>query len=116
MNELFECDDIGDMEVYVDCKIDKSIDKSINRSINRSINKSEGSIKFTQPVILQSFKDEFNLWNMCKTITSAEPGSTLPKVDEDAELNEKEQTYIRSGVGKLLHMMRWSRPEVYNMV
>jgi len=51
-----------------------------------------------------------------ESITPTEPGSTLPKVDEDAELNEKEQTYFRSGVGKLLHMMRWLRPGVYSAV
>jgi hypothetical protein len=28
----------------------------------------------------------------------------------------KEQTKYRSGVGKLLHMMRWYRPEIYNSV
>jgi len=37
MHELFECVDIGDIEEYGGCKIDKS----------------EGSIKFTQPVMLQ---------------------------------------------------------------
>jgi len=100
MNQLFECDDIGDMEEYVGCKI----------------NKSEGSIKFTQPVMLQSFKDDFDLENQREAITPAEPGSTLPKVPEDAKLDEMEQTYFGSGVGKLLHMMRWSRPEVYNAV
>jgi len=57
MNELFECDDIGDMKEYVGCKIDKS---------------AEGSIKFTQPVMLQSFKDKFNLENVHEMITPAE--------------------------------------------
>jgi hypothetical protein len=28
----------------------------------------------------------------------------------------REQTKYRSGVGKLLHMMQWSRPEIYNAV
>jgi len=100
MKQLFECDDIGDMEEYVGCKIDKE----------------EGSIKFTQPVMLQSFKDDFDLENQRETSTPAEPGNTLPKVPEDAKVDEKEQTYFRSGVGKLLHMMRWSRPEVYNAI
>jgi len=64
MNMLFECDDIGDMEEYVRCKLDIE----------------EGSINFTQPVMLQSFKDEFDLENQRETSTPAEPGSTLPKV------------------------------------
>jgi len=66
--------------------------------------------------MLQSFKDEFDLDNQRETSTPAEPGSTLPKVPKDAKVDEKEQTYFRSGVGKLLHMVRWSRLEVYNAV
>jgi len=58
MNQLFECDDIGD------------------------IDKDEGSIKFTQPVMLQSFQDEFDLENQREKSSPAEPGSTLPKVPE----------------------------------
>lgn len=100
MNELFECDDIGDINEYVGCKIDSE----------------DGFVRFTQPVMLQSFEDEFDLSKVRETQTPAEPGTTLPKVDDDAPFVEKEQTYFRSGVGKLLHMMRWSRPEVYNAV
>ena len=100
MNQLFECNDIGDIDEYVGCKIDKS----------------ESGIRFTQPVMLQSFEDEFNLENVRETVTPADPGSTLPKVDDDTDVDPKLQTYFRSGVGKLLHMMRWSRPDVYNAV
>ena len=100
MNQLFECDDIGEIDEYVGCKIDKS----------------ESGTRFTQPVMLQSFEDEFNLENVRETVTPADPGSTLPKVDEDTDVDARLQTYYRSGVGKLLHMMRWSRPDVYNAV
>ena len=47
---------------------------------------------------------------MHETIT---PLSTLQEVDEDAELKEKAQTYYTSGERKLLHMMRWVRPDIY---
>jgi hypothetical protein len=46
--------------------------------------------------------------------TPAEQGKVLMKCDQGTELGGKEQTKHRSGVGKLLHMMRWSRPEIYN--
>ena len=36
------------------------------------------------------------------------------KADEGA--GPKQQTKYRSGIGKLLHMMRWSRPEIWNPV
>ena len=29
-------------------------------------------------------------------------------------MSDKKQTKYRSGVGKLLHMMRWSKPSIYN--
>ena len=50
--------------------------------VGRKINKLEDSIKFTQPVMLQSFKGEFKLDSMHEIITPAEPRRTLPKVDE----------------------------------
>ena len=28
----------------------------------------------------------------------------------------EETTYYHKGIGKILHMMRWSRPEIYNAV
>jgi hypothetical protein len=40
----------------------------------------------------------------------------LVKGEIGTELKLEEQTRYRCGVGKLLHMMRWSRPEIYNSV
>ena len=31
-------------------------------------------------------------------------------------VQDKETTYFRKGVGELLHMMIWSKPEIYNKV
>ena len=99
MKQLFDCDDVGDMNEYVGCKIDKE----------------NGAFKFTQPVMVQSFEDEFELPNL-NPATPGEPGVTLAKA-ETAELVGKDETkYYRKGIGKLLHMMRWSRPDIYNSV
>jgi hypothetical protein len=38
------------------------------------------------------------------------------KVQEGNELDTKEQKIYRSGVGNFLHMMRWSRLDVFNAV
>jgi hypothetical protein len=46
----------------------------------------------------------------------AKTGKVLVKGEDGSQLNAKDQTKYRSGVGKLLHMMRWSRPEIYNSV
>merc|ERR1712115_336916 len=65
--------------------------------------------------MLQSFQDEFDLEeNKRAPRTPAEAGDCLSK-GEDL-LSKGEQTEYRSGVGKLLHMMRWTRPEIYNRV
>jgi hypothetical protein len=51
-----------------------------------------------------------------QVFTPAEQGKVLMKCNKGTELGGMEQTKYRSGVGKLLHMMLWSRPEIYNAV
>jgi hypothetical protein len=100
MKSRFECYDLGELNESVGCKIDRN----------------EDSVKFTQPVLIQSYEDEFDLNKTRQVFTHAEQGKVLMKCDKGTELGGKEQTKYRSGVGKLLHMMRWSRPEIYNAV
>ena len=89
------------MEEYVGCKV--------------NVDRENNVMKITQPVLLQSFKDEFELPNKCYD-TPAEPRQVLDPADEGDVLGPKEQEKCRSGVGKLLHLMRWSRPEIWNAV
>ena len=96
----FDCDDVGELEEYVGCKIERDKD----------------TFKITQPVLLQSFIDEFDLDAIEAPKTPAAPGTMLPVVQEGSELPPLEQTDFRKGVGKLLHVMKWSRPEVSNAV
>jgi len=42
------------------------------------------------------------------------PNLTLQKTEDGPKLSTEEQSVYRSGVGKLLHMMRWSRPDILN--
>ena len=99
MKGLFDCDDVGNMDEYVGCKIERG----------------HGYLKFTQPVLMQSYEDEFNLPERSYE-TPAEPNKVLQPTIEDQECDPDEQKIYRSGVGKLLHMMRWSRPELWNSV
>ena len=101
MITLFDCDDEGNFDEYVGCKIEKNI--------------NEGWMKFTQPVLLQSYTDEFQL-PASEYTSPGEPGKVLSKADEDQALDKQSQSKFRPGVGKLLHMMRWSRPEIWNAV
>ena len=80
-----------------------------------SQNGEKRSIKFTQPVLLQSYEDEFDL-PKGSFKTPAEPGKVLEECVENHEIDKERQTKFRSAVGKLLHMMRWSRPEIWNAV
>jgi hypothetical protein len=98
--ERFDCDEVGNMDECVGCDIDPGDDEK------------GPHLKITHPVLLQSYDDEFKLPEGRVPKTPAEPGSMLVKVQEGNELDIKAQKTYRSGVGKLLHMMRWSRLDV----
>ena len=67
MMKLFKCDEVGPLQEYVGCKIDYKPE--------------EGSLKFTQPVLLQSYEDEFDLPEGDIPNTPAEPGQVLTEGD-----------------------------------
>ena len=100
--DRFDCDVVGNMDEYVGCKLER--------------NHEERWIKITQPVLIQSYNDEFDLGKEKATSTPAEPGQVLMPCKEADSLSPAEQTTYRKGTGKLLHMMRWSRPEILNPV
>ena len=62
------------MTEYVGCKID--------------YRPQEGMMRLTQPVLLQSFKDEFELPDEETPATPAVPGSVL--IDGEVDTNQKE--------------------------
>ena len=101
LTDNVDCDDTGELSEYVGCKIERDKD----------------SIKITQPVLLQSFKDEFDIPDELKDVkTPAPKGQVLLAGAEEHIVSDEEQSTYRSGVGKLLHLMRWSRPEMSNAV
>ena len=102
MSKEFDCDDLGPLEEYVGCKIE--------------YNKAEGWLRFTQPVLVQSFVDEFGIEGKNAPRTPAPEGQVLRKAEEKDCLKGGEHTNYRKGVGKMLHLMKWSRPEVMNSV
>ena len=71
----------------------------------------DGGLEFTQDVLIQSFKDEFDISDKKWSATAA-PGSVLEKVKAGEEsLSVKFQTSLQSGIGKDIHIIQWSRPE-----
>eukprot|EP00173_Palmaria_palmata_P004456 Plantae.Rhodophyta-Palmaria_palmata.ctg6115.p1 GENE.Plantae.Rhodophyta-Palmaria_palmata.ctg6115~~Plantae.Rhodophyta-Palmaria_palmata.ctg6115.p1 ORF type:complete len:181 (-),score=23.44 Plantae.Rhodophyta-Palmaria_palmata.ctg6115:48-560(-) len=98
----FDCDEQGEVKEYVGCRVEYDKEKQFMR--------------LTQPVLVQSFEDEFELPKGGSVNTPSIPGSTLVKHIEGEQLGNQIQSHYRSGVGKLLHIMRWSRPDVLNSV
>jgi hypothetical protein len=81
------------MTEYIGCKIDRG----------------KNSMKLTQPVFMQSFEDEFDLSNAKPCITPGDRGKTLYSGEHEDELVDATmQTKFCSGIGKLLHLMKWS--------
>jgi hypothetical protein len=103
LTSKFDCNEIGNMDKYVGCKVDRNFDNN--------------SIKLTQPEMLQSFVDKFP---MClegrASYTPATPGEHLVKGDDSINVSKAMQAHYRTGVSKLLHMMRWTRLEIQNAV
>ena len=95
----FECEDCGEITEYIGCKIEREGRK----------------LKFTQLVLLQSFSNEFEMPSP-KYNTPAVAGTVLIPGKEEERLSVKETKKYRSGVGKLMHMMQYSRLEIYNLV
>ena len=101
MKQLFHCDDIGKLKEYVGCKIVH--------------NRLDHSVKFTQPVLLQNFTEEFEITNANhETPTSA--GEVMRKGEEEDLVSNENMSKYRSVGGKLLHLTKWSRPDMQNVV
>ena len=102
MMARFDCDEIGELKEYVGCKVEYDTE--------------QGSMRLMQPVMLQSFVDEFDLPKGQSPTTPVMPGTILVKGREHNWMNKMEQIKYQPGVGKLLHMMRWTRPDILNAV
>jgi hypothetical protein len=68
----------------------------------------------TQPVLIQSFTDEFYLGDEKYPVTPAIPNSIL--VEGEVPLDKKKYYMYRKGVGKLIHLSKYTRPDVLNSV
>ncbi|KAL7566370.1 hypothetical protein ACA910_011113 [Epithemia clementina (nom. ined.)] len=101
MKEQFDCNDCGELNEYIGCKVD--------------IHRRKHFIKLTQPVLIRSFNDKFQLPKDTHN-TPSPPGEVLEPSTPEEQLNHDKQKTFRSGVGNLLHLMKWSRPDNLNSV
>ena len=96
----FEIDEVGELSEYVGCKID--------------YNKAEGWMRLTQPVLVQSLSDEFEIPKGKAPSIPAVAGSTL--MSGGPLLSSEEQSNYHSGVGKLIHLQKFSQAEMCTSV
>jgi Reverse transcriptase (RNA-dependent DNA polymerase) len=94
----FTLDEQGEMLEYVGCKVERDLK-------NRWM-------KLTQPVMIQSFKNEFDLPEDLPALPSP-PGEILCRTAGEP-LDEAKTSKYRSGTGKIMHMMKWSRHDILN--
>jgi phage terminase small subunit len=73
-------------------------------------------MKLTQPVMLQSFTNEFGVKKDVKANLPAKPGQILIHGDGNDVLDEETHTKYRLGVGKLHYLATWLRPDTLNAV
>ncbi len=97
--QKFDCKDCGDLEEYVGCRIERTAN----------------SLKFTQPVLIQSYSDKFEMPTRIYK-TPAQVGSVLVAGKKVEALNPAMQKKYRSGTGKAMYAMQYSKPEMYNAV
>jgi hypothetical protein len=97
--ERFDCKDCGDTEENVGCKRVRM----------------KNSLKFTQPVLMQSYSDDFEL--PTKSYRTPMPaGLVLVAGKKEEALNPAMQKKYCSGTGKAMHVMQYSKSETYNAV
>ena len=101
LKQHFDLDKIGKLKEYVGCKV--------------KYNREQGTMQLTQPVLVQSFVDEFKLPTKAFTTPMA-PGQVLVGKGALVGVNKKTHQSYCKGVGKLIHLGKYSRPEILNAV
>jgi hypothetical protein len=100
ITRLWDCDEVGETKECVGLKVEYK--------------PAEGFMKLTQPVLIQSLADEFPVPEDGAIATPGVPGDVLEQ--EESDLTREEQRVYRSGVGKLMHLARWTRVESANAI
>ena len=67
-------------------------------------------------VLLQSLQDEFDIEDSGTTLPATAGSMLTYKTEGVKYLDLEKQRKFRSGVGKLLHLAKWSRPDIKNSV
>ena len=104
MSEKFAIDDVGKMTEYLGCVFYRVNSRN-----------EHPSVTLAQPTLVQRFDDEFKPIK-CTMTTPIVHMTTLVKPEEHERVSPRQQTMYRSSLGVLIHIARWSRPDVMNAV
>jgi hypothetical protein len=122
VDDLFACGVTVDLDYFekdikdaFTCKVQEEFNEYVGNKITvtRDTN-GIGTIKFTQPVLIQKLKDQFELPNRKAPSVPAVAGQELVRGDGSDALSLTEATKYRSGTAINMYVMQWSRPDIYN--
>ena len=105
--KYFVVKDEGKMEEYMGCLVMRN---------------AVGNIVLHQPHLIKKIQLEFRdkLINVCTPIMSDGPGSLVVRMTDNEKLKgrfpKEQQTQYCSGVGMLLYLVKFSRPDILNSV
>lgn len=102
---IFECKSEGEVTEYVGSKIE------ITRNED-----GLGTVKFTQPVLIQKLKDEYDVPDGRAPNTPAREGQILVRGDGSGQLSAADATVFRSATAIINFLVQWSRPDCCNAV
>jgi hypothetical protein len=105
-----------DIEAVFKCKYEGPLSEYVGSKIDMKRSESGTEIKITQPVLVQSLEDEFDLPEGKPPRVPATAGQILITEPGGVNLSKEDSTMYRSGTAKLMFMMQWSRPDIYNSV
>jgi hypothetical protein len=100
ITRLWDCDEVGETKEYMGLNVD--------------YRPADGFMKLTRPMLIQSLADEFPVPEDEAIAMPGVPGDVLEQ--EESDLTREEQRVYRSGVGKLMHLARWTRVESANAI
>ena len=102
----FGVDDVGELTDYLGC--------TITRHPDPDPDKPDG-LTLTQSVLIQTLIDTYYVANSTSA-TPAFSGAVLHPPAEGEESSGEEMSTYHTIVGKLMHMLNWSRPDIANAV
>ena len=75
-----------------------------------------GTVKFTQPVLIQKLEDEYELTGGSTPRLPAIAGQVLIKGNGTGIVDGEHVKRYRSATATCMFIMQWSRPDIYNAV